>query len=53
MLQIWMHYLVPDASPFWNIFSQPRWGYAGEIQNTPNMKWNMESEYGKHSSAIY
>ena len=36
--------LVPDVFPFLNNFSQPIWGYAGEIQNTPFMK---------HSSAIY
>ena len=33
--------LVADVFSFWNIFSQPRWGYAGEIQNTPFMKWHM------------
>ena len=30
--------LVADVFSFWNIFSQPRWGYAGKIQIHP--LWN-------------
>ena len=35
--------LAQDVFRFWSIVSQPRWGYAGEIQNTPFMKWNTRS----------
>ena len=35
--------LAQDVFRFWSIASQPRWGYAGEIQNTPFMKWNTRS----------
>ena len=35
--------LAQDVFRFWSIVSQPRWGYAGEIQNTPFVKWHTRS----------